>query len=156
MTYTPNHTAEVRAHNQVMRYTRYGSGALVLLLRDPSPDPWSNFRERLAAHFKVIIPNVPAGTADVPCWLSNMLEGLGGTDVTVVAVGRHCDTGLALALGDHDFVSRVVLIADPDADLPDEQVATVRGSQRVRLYVIPRTGDAEDAIALTLRYLDAI
>jgi hypothetical protein len=128
MTYSPDHTAEVRAHNQVMRYSRFGSGALLLLLLDPSRDPCSNFRERLAAHFKVIVPNVPAGTANVTGWLSNLLEGLGATDITVVAVGPHWDTGVALALGGNEFVRRVVLIADPAA---------------------------EDAVARTLRYLVA-
>jgi hypothetical protein len=153
MTYSPDHTAEVRAHNQVMRYSRFGSGALLLLLRDTPRDPWSTLQERLAAHFKVIVPNIPAGTADVPGWLTNLLEGLGATDLTVVAVGRHCDAGIALALGDHDLVSRVVLIADPDSAPPGDRLPAARGSQRVRLFVVPRTADAENAIALTLRYL---
>jgi hypothetical protein len=155
MTYSldPPHTAEVRAHNQVMRYSRYGSGALLLLLRDASRDPWSTLQERLAAHFKVIVPEVPAGTADVPGWLNNLLEGLGATDITVVAVGGHCDTGLALALVDNEFVSRVVLIADPDSKPADDRVAAARGSQRVRLFVLPRNEGAEDIIALTLQYL---
>lgn len=155
MTYSPDYTAEVRANNQVMRYSRLGTGALLLLLRDPSRDTWSGFRKRLAAHFKVIVPDVPAGTADVPGWLSDLLEGLGATDVSVVAVGRHCDTGLALALGDNDFVSRVVLIADPDSQPSNDPVVATPGAERVRLFVVPRTAEAEDAIALTLRYLDA-
>lgn len=155
MTYSPAHTAEVRAHNRVMRYSRFGSGVPVLLLRDPSRDGWSTLHERLAAHFKVIVPNVPADTADVPCWLSNLLEGLGAAGMAVVAVGEHCDTGLALALADNDLVGRVVLIADPDTESWDDRVAEARGTRSLSLFVIPGTTGAEQTVDLTRRYLDA-
>lgn len=111
--YSPDHTAEVRAHNQVMRYTRAGSGPLLLLLGDAA-EPWgaTGFRERLTEGYKVIVPTIPEGTSDVTEWLGCLLEGLGAAEVTIVAAGSRCDAALALSLDANDFVRRVILIPD--------------------------------------------
>jgi hypothetical protein len=111
MTHPLAHTAEVRAHNRVMRYTRSGSGPLLLLLGgDSADDLWPGLHDRLAADFKVIVPELPKGDgrADVANWLACLLDGIGATNVFVVTGEPHRDT--ALALGEGDYVSRVVVL----------------------------------------------
>ena len=113
MTYSSStdHTAEVRAHNQVMRYTRAGTGPLLLLLGEPA-EPWNAFRVRLAERFKVIVPSVPEDTTNVAHWLNSLLDGLGAAEVTIVAAGNQCDAALNLSLGATDAVRRVILLPD--------------------------------------------
>src|SRR5687767_9576568 len=96
------HAAEVRAHDRVMRYRRWGSGPLLLVLGAESPDAfWPGLPERLAAQFKVIVPEVPSDAPDAVPWLDCLLDGLGASDIAVVAGIRHRATALALAEGDH-------------------------------------------------------
>jgi hypothetical protein len=124
MTYPMDHTAEVRAHNQVMRYRRFGTGPLLLLLGNSPRELWPALRERLAEHFKVIVPDIPPGNPDIAGWLCCLLDGLGATEIAVVAEDRLRDTASALACADGDYVGRVVLL--PAELSVDEALSRVR------------------------------
>lgn len=146
--------AEVRAHDQVVRYRRSGSGAAVLLL-DTHAELWPEFPAALAQHFHLIVPDLPGDPAGAPGVLSCLLDGLGRFDVSLVASGRWCDAAIALALGRNEFVGRVVLVPEPEGpwtDLPAaEQRADVAGT--VPLFVIPRRVPVAEALDRTVRFL---
>ena len=79
--------AEVRAHEQVIRYRRSGIGQSIVLLR-PSECPeglWPELPDALAGRFRLIVPDLPPAGVDIAAWLSDFLEGLGIAGVTVIA-----------------------------------------------------------------------
>src|SRR5687768_2937389 len=92
--------AEVRAHDQVIRYRRIGVGRPVLVLHSPDdPDPlWPELLDTLGASYRVIVPDAPERETDVTTWLTGFLEGLGAISVRIVASDRFCMPALELAL----------------------------------------------------------
>jgi hypothetical protein len=107
--------AEVRAHDQVMRYRRVGAGRAVLVLA-PSHGAHAlppDVVHALAARFRLILPEVPDGSHStdwVVGWLADFLDGLGTTGVAVIAAGAFCAPAVELARRDADQVARVVLV----------------------------------------------
>lgn len=107
--------AEVRAHDQVMRYRRSGVGrALLLVLRSPHDTAplWPGLIESLRDRFRIVAPEAPAAESDAACWLGDFLEGLGASNVTILATGCFCIPVLELALQESDQISRIVLVPD--------------------------------------------
>src|SRR3954454_14845275 len=84
--------AEVRAHDQVMRYHRSGVGRPLVLLRSAAvPDAlWPELEEQRVARFRVFAPERPPDCADVAAWVKDFLEGVGLDRVTVVAADPCC------------------------------------------------------------------
>ncbi|HVJ30385.1 MAG TPA: hypothetical protein VNA66_08785, partial [Gammaproteobacteria bacterium] len=81
------HWAEVRAHDQVMRYRRSGAGRALLLLRsaERADSLWPELLEALASHFRLIVPDVPAHAGSAADWLVDFLEGIGMPGMGIVA-----------------------------------------------------------------------
>src|SRR3712207_2802925 len=81
--------AEVRARGHVMRYRRSGTGRTVVAFGSTAhPNPaWPELLDALGAGFRLIVPDPPAAEEDVPCWLSGFLEGLGVSNVRILAAG---------------------------------------------------------------------
>ena len=112
--------AQVHAHDRVMRYRHSGAGTSLLLLSADN-DLWPGFAERLAEHYRVVVPELPDNPNEVAAELRCLLDGLGASQVPVIASGRYCDAALELALGRNEFVGRAVLIPEPvgaSSDLP--------------------------------------
>ena len=149
--------SEVRAHDHVMRYRRSGVGQAVLLLRsdDGADALWPELGDVLAAHFRVILPEVPADGADVAAWLADFLEGLGVARVAVLAAEQLCLPALELALLDADQVARVVLVPGGRAEETglDGALATRTRGAAVPLLVVRRGLPAAEALPLVMRFL---
>lgn len=148
--------AEVRAHDRVMRYRRSGAGTALLLLA-AGDDLWPDFAERLAQHYRVVVPELPANVNEVAAELRCLLDGLGASQVPVIAAGRYCDAALELALGRNEFVGRVVLVpelAGASSDLPSGTY-TRPPVVTLPLCVLSRDMPAADALRRTIAFLQA-
>ena len=149
--------AEVRAHDTVMRYRRWGVGRALLILRSPiDADPlWSELLDALRATHRLIVPEPPAADADVAAWLAGFLEGLGTATVRLLAADRFCVPALELALRQSDQIARIVLVS-PGPATPDAgrgAIATAMGRSPVPILVVRHGGKSEDAIALMTEFL---
>ena len=148
--------AEVHARDQVMRYGRFGSGLPVVVLGSPvHTEPlWPGLHEALAIRFRLIVPDLPRCDADIASWLAAFLEGLGSTEVRVVASSEFCISALELALGDLDRIARVVLVprGESSASGLDGRLATVARRATVPLLVVRRGAPAAEAIPLVVGF----
>lgn len=149
--------AEVRAHDQVMRYRRAGSGRPLLLLRSSgeSHPLWSELDAALIGGFRVLTPDVPSAGVDVAAWLRDFLEGIGVERVIVVASDALCIAALEMALLGADQVERMVLVpagAASETGL-DGTLATSLSGVAVPLLVVRRGLSASDAIPLVTQFL---
>jgi hypothetical protein len=150
--------AEVRAHDQVMRYRRSGVGRAVLVLgpTDGTQPLWPELTDALAARFRVIVPEVPATDTGVSAWLADFVEGLGITGIGVVAAERLSIPTLELALLDPERVARVVLVRDDatgEAGLDGGPGIAAREGP-VPLLVVRRGLATGEALPLVTRFLD--
>jgi hypothetical protein len=151
--------AEVRAHDQVMRYRRAGAGRPVVVLRAaPGAVPlWPELDESLEGAFRVITPEVPATGADVARWLGGFLEGVGLERVSLVATDGFCLPALELALLDAQQVDRLVLVPAGyagDTGL-DGTLATSISGVAVPLLVVRRGLSAAEALPLMMHFLES-
>lgn len=144
--------AEVRARGHVMRYRRSGTGRTVVAFGSPGyPDPvWPELLDVLGAGFRLIVPELPATEEDVPCWLSGFLEGLGVSNVRILAAGRLCIPVLQLTLVEGDQIAGVVLVADDDQG---EALATTLDEVSVPILVIGRGQPANEVVPLVTGFL---
>jgi hypothetical protein len=103
--------AEIRAHDLVMRYRRLGVGRSFLFLDSRSePEICPELRDALAGDFRLIVPELPGTDVHLAGWLADFLEGIGASDVGIVAAERHCLTAIELALISVDQIARVVIV----------------------------------------------
>ena len=152
--------AEVRARDQVMRYRRSGVGRAVVLLLCPgeSPEPfWPALLEALGADFRLIVPELPAADADVAGWLAGFLEGLGVSNVGVLAADRFCLPALELALLEGDQLTRIVLVSDgpggPRHPSGGGKLQTPLGQAALPLLVVHRGQPASEVVPLVTGFL---
>jgi hypothetical protein len=123
--------AQVRAADHFTRYVRAGSGQPVLvldvtsgkgeLLEAPSADRrelsiWPELLGRLAAHSRVIVPELPAAGPEFAAWLRSFIDGVGLAPLTLVAADPLCVAALEFVLSDPERVRRLVLIPDGHGD----------------------------------------
>jgi hypothetical protein len=148
--------AEVRAHELVMRYRRAGaSGRPVVVVGAEAPDAcWPELAERLASHFRLILPEVP-GDADPATWLARFLEGLGVQAVGMVALDRGVVPAVELALLDGERVGRLVLVPRGRAEETglDGSLSVAGRDGRIPLLVVRRALPAAEAVPLILDFL---
>jgi hypothetical protein len=154
----PATLAEVRAHDQVMRYRRAGAGRPVVVLRsahDAAP-LWPELDESLAEFFRVITPEVPDTGANVARWLGDFLEGVGLERVSLVATDGFCLPALELALLSGDQVGRLALVPAGHADDTglDGTLATPLAGVAVPLLVVRRALPASEALPLLLHFME--
>ena len=149
--------AEVRAHDQVMRYRRAGTGRPLLVLRSSlQPHPlWAELDETLIGAFRVLTPDVPATGVDAAAWMRGFLEGVGLERVTIIADDSLCITALELALLNADQVERMVLVPAGTASETglDGTLATSLAGVAVPLLVVRRGLSASEAIPLLTQFL---
>lgn len=126
-------SAEVRAHQQVIRYRRSGAGPLVLVLgTDCLGERWDELAGPLAQHFRLVAPDLSCcdGVKNVVGMAAAMLEGLGASRVGVIAAGNYCGPAVELVREAAGQVTHVVLIPW-DEDRPVQSVMEHR-PMRVR------------------------
>jgi len=148
--------AEVRAHDQVMRYHRAGAGRPLVVLRSAGADPfWPELAADLGSRFRVITPELPADCDDVAAWVADFLEGVGLNRVLLVAAEPCCLPALELVLLNGCQVERLVLVpagAVGETGL-DGTLASAVASPSVPLLVVRRGLAAADALPLLRQFL---
>ena len=142
--------AEVRAHDQIVRYRRSGSGRSVLLLRSDGTDGtlWPELTETLDRDFRVLVPEIPPD-AQLIRGLTGFLEGLGTARVAVVATDALCFAALELALLDRERVARAVLVPSEHGGLAGLEAAleTAGRDLSIPLLVVSSGTPAAMAVA---------
>jgi pimeloyl-ACP methyl ester carboxylesterase len=149
--------AEVRAHDQVMRYRRAGAGRPLVVLRGAggANGVWPELEADLASRFRVFTPELPADCDDVAAWVGDFLEGLGLDRVVLVAADPCCLPALELALLRGYQVERLVLVpagAAGETGL-DGTLATTFAGVSVPLLVVRRGLAAGEALPLLRQFL---
>ena len=155
----PEAWAEVRANDRVMRYRRAGTGRAVIVLYSPSDPgpPWPELVEGLGEGFRLILPEPPDAEADIAEWLADFLEGLGMSNIGIVAADRFCVPTLELTLLGVDQVARIVLVPNGrggEAGLGGV-LETATGQAVVPLLVVRNGHPVEEILPLVTRFLDA-
>lgn len=150
--------AEVRAHGQVTRYRSSGSGRTVLCLGfDDAAEPVLRaLLDSLRARYRLILPELPAGTGDPASWLAHFLEGFGCPNVRVVAAGKLCMPALELALLEPERVGRVALLPAGSGGTAGLGGALETNVPRGRVpLLIVRGGSEAELLARVNGFLDA-
>src|SRR5690349_25052171 len=159
-TYPAVGLAEVRAHDQVMRYQRSGAGRPLVLLRTAAvPDAlWPEVEEQAVARFRVFTPELPPDCADVAAWVKDFLEGVGLDRVTIVAADPCCLAALELALLGAQQIERLVLVPGGLAGETglDGTLATTYQGVPVPLLVVRRGLSAAEALPLVRQFLEQV
>lgn len=150
--------AEVRAHDQVMRYHRAGVGRPLVLLRTAAgPESlWPELEEQLVARYRVFTPELPPDCEDVATWAKDFLERVGLDRVVVVAADPCCLSALELALLGAPQIERLVLVPgglSGETGL-DGTLATAYAGMSVPLLVVRRGLSAAEALPLLLQFLE--
>ena len=151
--------AEVRARDHVVRYRRSGLGRAVLVLIPPDhPDAlWPELLDGLGGSFRLIVPEPPAAEPDAAAWLATFLEGLGVSNVGILAAGCFCIPALESALAEADQISRIVLV--PAAAGSGQRAAgsgvlqTAIRDVGVPLLVVRRDQPAGDVVPIVTEFL---
>ena len=150
--------AEVRAHDQVMRYRRAGAGRPVLVLRSVLDGQafWNELDAALLETFRVLTPEMPPLGVDVAAWMNGFLEGVGLDRVTVIAEGALCLAALELALLNVDQIERMVLVPAGHSNETglDGMLATTLAGVAVPLLVVRRGLPAHEAVPRLMHFLE--
>jgi hypothetical protein len=153
----PVSLAEVRAHDQVMRYHRAGAGRPLVLLRTAaSADSlWPELEEHLVSRYRVFTPELPPDCEDVAGWVKGFLEGVGLDRVVVVATEPCCLSALELTLLGVAQIERLVLVPGGLANETglDGTLATTYAGVPVPLLVVRRGLSAAEALPLLRQFL---
>jgi len=157
-TYPAVSLAEVRAHDQVMRYHRAGAGRPLVLLRTAASTDalWPELEEQLVARYRVLTPELPPDCADVAAWVKDFLEGVGLDRVVIVAADPCCLSALELALLGAQQIERLVLVPSGLAGETglDGTLATTYQGVPVPLLVVRRGLSAAEALPLFQQFLE--
>ena len=150
--------AEVRAHDQVMRYHRAGAGRPLVLLRAAADRDsiWPELDAHLVARFRVFTPELPPDCGDVAGWMKDFLEGVGLDRVLLIAAEPCCLAALELALLGPDQIERLVLVPGGLAGETglDGTLATTLAGVSVPLLVVRRGLSASEALPMLRNFLE--
>ena len=105
--------AEIRTREQVIRYRRVGAGHPVLVLAEQleiCPTVVRALTETGAV--RLIMPELPAEAVHVAGWAADFLEGIGATNVGVLATPSFVGAAIELAMLGAVQITRVVLVAE--------------------------------------------
>jgi hypothetical protein len=148
--------AEVRAHDQVMRYRRAGTGRPLVVLRCTPDALWPELDAHLVTRFRVITPTLSTDCGDLAAWVGDFLEGVGLDRVTLLAAEPCCLAALELALLNEHQVERLVLVPSGAASETglDGTLATRPAGVSVPLLLLRRGLPAADALRLLRDFLE--
>jgi hypothetical protein len=148
---------EVRARDQVVRYRRVGAGPALLLLNAPEQSEaiWPEVVDLLSSGSRLIVPEAPAADAQVEAWLSALLDGLGMSNVTVVASDSFCIAALERALLEPDRIARVLLVCRGRGSegAVGGALDSVPNLAKVPLLVVRRDRPASEILPLVAKFL---
>ena len=154
-THSAETLAEVRAHDQVMRYRRAGAGRPLVVIRGRPDALWPELESDLAARFRVLTPEL-SDDGDVAARARDFLEGVGLDRVALLAAEPFCVSALELVLLDACQVERLVLVpsgAAAETGL-DGTLATTLAGVTVPLLVVRRGLSSDPAVALVRGFLE--
>lgn len=145
--------AFLHAGGVTTEYRRAGRGATAVLLVEPE---WTEtLLSRLAAAFRVLVPEVPAprptdtdpsGRLAFCLWLRAFFDGLGVERASLVAGAAHGAGALAFALLEEDLVDRLVLLDAPGSGaLAAADPAARTSLPLLSLHAEAGSADAADA-----------
>jgi pimeloyl-ACP methyl ester carboxylesterase len=150
--------AEVRAHDQVMRYHRAGAGRPLVLVRAAADRDsiWPELDAHLVARFRVFTPELPPDCGDVAGWMKDFLEGVGLDRALLIATEPCCLAALELALLGPDQIERLVLVPGGLAGETglDGTLATTLAGVPVPLLVVRRGLSAAEALPMLRNFLE--
>jgi hypothetical protein len=155
--FLPERRAEVRVAGHVTRYVRRGAGRPVVVLSGASDCEalWPELLDAIAAHCRLILPEVPAHEAGFSSWLRGFLDGVGLPVVSLIATGHCCLPAVELALLDADRLERLVLVPDGCAEVTGlmGMLGTGERPSALPLLVLRRAASAEEALQLVEPFL---
>lgn len=148
-TFLPDCWAEVRARNQVVRYRRSGAGRAVLLLHAPGDADalWPELMDVLHTGYRLIVPTPPPADVALEPWLAVLLDGLGMSNVAVIATDAFSSAAIDRALAEPDQIAAVVLVRR------DEDSPSTAARFAVPLLVLRRDQPADEIMPLVLGLL---
>jgi hypothetical protein len=145
--------AEVRAHDQVMRYRRAGAGRPLVVLRRTPDALWPELDAHLVTRFRVVTPELSSHCGDLAAWVGDFLDGVGLDRVTLLAADPCCLAALELA---GYRVERLVLVPSGAAGETglDGTLATTLAGASVPLLVVRRGLASAEALRLVRGFLE--
>jgi len=153
--------AEVRAHDQVMRYRRLGTGRPLLVLEACSELPiHPELRRALAESHRLVMPELPTGEVHLANWLSDFMEGMGTSRLPLLATEGFFAPALELALLGNDQVARIAFLAEDRGMAPYPTETHAQGvvdsattKARVPVLLLRRTQSLSEIVALVRNFL---
>lgn len=150
--------SEIRTREHIVRYRRSGSGPALLLLDSPAESGaiWPEVVDVLSAGRRLIVPEPPSPDTEVEPWLSVLFDGLGMSNVTVVASDGFCIAALERALLEPDRIARVILVCRGRGSEGGVRGAidSVPHLATVPLLVLRRERPASEILPLVERFLE--
>ena len=137
--------AEVRVGEHVTRYVRRGSGPGVVLLGvDAGANPlWSPLVAALGTSHRLIIPQPPPnGAVEIAC-LRGFIEGIGLSDVVLIAGGAAVAPAVELTGADDFIVRKLVVLADESTITPGDP----------RILAVPMSWSPAAAVSAIEKFL---
>src|SRR5689334_15944938 len=105
--------AEIRTREQVIRYRRVGSGLPVLVLAEQQEICPTVIRALTeAGAVRLIMPELPAEAVHVAGWAADFLEGIGATNVGLLATQSFAGAAIELAMLGADQITRLLIVAE--------------------------------------------
>jgi hypothetical protein len=147
--------AEVRTHDQVLRYSRVGVGRrhALVLARDDRGALWPTLMESLPRHARVLTPMIRAASGELSAWLGDFLEGVGVEHVVLLAVEELCLPALEFALAHPEQVDRMLLVVAGRSAASALDGALTSMGARIPLLVVRRGLPDDEALAMVMRFL---
>jgi pimeloyl-ACP methyl ester carboxylesterase len=149
--------AEVRARDTVVRYRCHGAGRLVVLVAglDDAREGTTPLVAALAEGARVLQLASPATRRPFADWLSDVLDGLGMHDVTLLVSAALRADALELGMRDGQRVGRLVIIDAFDA--PPRDVESTPRNERsgapIPMLVVAGAAGSAFAAAHILRFI---
>ena len=139
----------VRVGDTVVEYSRSGSGRPVVLLGLPSR---TALHIGLSERFKLVVPETAPET-DFIAWLGSFLDGLGLTQVDLVADG-FAQPVVEFALQQPERVNRIVLLAAPgEREAADAALARRDSQPAPALCIVSQGSSSAAAVDEVLQFL---
>jgi pimeloyl-ACP methyl ester carboxylesterase len=104
----------------------------------------------------MVVPDPPPEGTEAEAWLSSLIDGLGLSNVTVVACDGYCVAALERALLEPDRIARVILVCRGRGSegVVDGSIDSTPRLTPVPILVLRRDRTAAEIVPLVRRFLD--
>jgi pimeloyl-ACP methyl ester carboxylesterase len=131
-----------------------------LLLQPPetSEPLWPEVLELLCSGTRTVVPDPPTDGIEVEAWLSSLIDGLGLSNVTVVACDEYCVAALERALLEPDRIARIILVCRGRGSegAVDGSIDSMPHVATVPILVLRRDRAAAEIVSRVRKFLDPI